>query len=886
MSWIDGVRERLRPLFDRRDLQAEMDEELAWHFAREVERNVRAGMTPRAARRAARASMGGAVRPGADVRAVWRGYELGGLGHELRLAIRRLRRRPGFTAVATATLALGIGANTVIFSLVRSVLLRPLPYEKPDRLAFIWSPSLDTETWLSERELLEYRSALSIFADLAAYEDFEATLTEDGDPEQVAAASVTGNALPVLGIGTIDGRGFRPEEDLPGASPVAILGYDLWRRRYGGDEGIVGRQIMVDGVRHTVVGVLPRGARLPLDYRFERPSELFVPARIDETADLAWGNRGSYLFGRLDDGVSIDRATAEIDAVTDRWIEEGYIPADRVERRALSFDDLLFSEVRRPLMILMAAVGLVLLIACANVAHLLLARSEARRGEVAVAAALGASRGRLARQHLVENGLLATLGAVLGVGLAVLGLRIAVTLAPVGLIRMRGVGMDATVIGFAAALTIATTLIAGLVPALRISGVPLTEALGGTRGADRSGRSGVRRGLVALESALAVILVIGAALLGRSFGQLSRIELGFDGSHVLAAGLTLPEAAYPEAGQVGTFFRALTERVGRLPGVEAAAAVRKIPLGESIGSWTIMLEEPLPDPEEDVEPDWQIVTAGYFDALRLELRRGRFFTGEDRADGRLVAVISDAMAERYWPAGDPIGKRFHLGTADQPWIEIVGVAGDVRHNDVLEQPRIEMYLLHEQWAALQGGGPRRGMNLVVRTAGDPLAVLPAVQRELRSLDPSLPLANPRRMSVITGGALAEERFTTSVFGLFAALALVLAAVGLYGVTAYSTSRRTNELGIRLAMGARRVDVAGLVLRESLVVAGVGVGAGALVALGLTRLLQSQLYGVSAADPVTFVAVPLALLGVAGLAAYLPARRATRIDPVRALRSEG
>jgi putative ABC transport system permease protein len=889
MSWIDGAREKLRPLFDRFGLEAELDEELAFHFEREVEAGRAAGLTRRAARRAARARMGGALRPREDVRSQWKGLELGGLGQEFRLGLRRLRRNPGFTLVAVTTLALGIGANTAMFSLVRSVLIRPLPYPEADRLVLVWDPDLDVDTWLSAREVVEYREAMRDLVDLAAYTDFEISLTGDAEPERVPGAAVTGNALGTLGVRPLLGRVFSPEEDLPGAAQVAILSYDLWQRRYRGDPTIVGRAITGNGQSFRIIGVLPPVFRLPLDFRLERPTELFVPAAIDETANLPWGSRSYFVFGRLTPHSTSAAATGGLRTAWSRWIEAGIVDDDRGRfyRQAVPLGDFLLADLRTPLLILLSAVGFILLIACANVSHLILARAEARRPEVAVAAALGATRRRLARQLLVENGLLAALGTAFGIALAVLGLRAAVALTPVTLIRLRGVELDATVLAFAGVLGVATTLLAGLAPALRLSRMPLTVALDGTRGSDRSGgRRRARRWLVAVESALAVILVIGAALLGRNLAQLSRIDLGFVPEDVLTAEVTLPAAAYPDAEQVTAFFRSLVDRVERIPDVVSAGAARLLPLSATIGNWSVTLEKPLSDPSESVSPDWQVVTPGYFETMRVELREGRFLADEDGSTGRLVAVIDETMAARYWPGESALGKRFHLGTADQPWVEVVGVTGAVHHNGVVERPRIEMYLPHAQWPAIQGGGgPRRTMALVVRTNGDPLAVLPAVRRELGELDASIPLANPRPMSSIARGALAGQRFTTALLGLFGGLALLLAAVGLYGVTSYSTSRRTNELGIRMALGASQGAVGRMVVGEAVAVAGGGVIVGAIGAAWLTRFLSSQLYAVSRLDPTIFLAVPVVLLAVAGLAAYVPARRATRIDPVGALRSE-
>ncbi len=888
MSWIEALRERLRPVFDRERLQAEMDEELAFHLEREVERNVASGMSPRQARRAARARMGGAIRPRESVRRLWRGIELGGLGQESRLAARRLARRPAFTLVAVLTFGLGIGATTAIFSLVRGVLIRPLPYPDADRLVMIWNASRSRETWFSERELLEYERATSSFERLGAYTTLDVNLTEDAEPERITAGALTAGALSILGAHAVVGRAFTTEEDQPGRNDVALLSHELWQRRYGGDPDVVGRALTANGNRLRVLGVLPPDFRLPADYRAERPAELFVPLAIDRTADLPWGSRSFHIVGRLLPGVTPEAASADVRAAGRAWERAGYVDNidGRLDRDAVPFDEFLLADMRTPLFLLMGAVAFMLLIACANVAHLLLARAESRRAEVAVSAALGAGRARLVRQFLVESGLLAAAGTALGLAIAAIGMRAVVAVTPIQAIRLRGVELDAGVLAFAGLLTIATTLLAGLAPALQLSRVDLVAAMGGTRGADRAGgRRRVRRLLVMGETALSLVLVIGAVLLGRSLASLRSIDLGFRPARVLAFDLALPASSYPESERVDDFYRTLLGRISELPGVERAGAARLVPLRGSIGTWSVTLEDRAPEPGEEFEPAWQIVTPGYPETMGIERVAGRSIESSDRADAPLVAVVSRTMADRFWPGEDPLGKRFHLGTLDQPWIEVVGVVRSPRHNAVVEDPRVEMYIPHAQWPVVTGGGVQRGMSVVVRTEGDPLAVLPAVRRIVREMDASLPIAEARRLDDVAAEALAEPRFTSLMLGLFAALALALAAIGLYGVTSYAASRRTNEMGIRLALGAGRSNVTRLVLRDALGTVMAGVALGGLGALWLTRFLAGQLYGVSRLDPFTFVAVPALLLCVAAVAAYLPARRAARVSPVNALRAE-
>lgn len=888
MSWIDAWRERLRPVFGRGRLTDELDEELAYHFEREVEAQTAKGLDPREARRVAHARMGGAVRPSLRIRSLWSGFELGGLLQELRLATRRLRRQSGFSAIAIVTLGLGIGASTAVFSLVRSILIRPLPYPDADRLAVIWSHDRSVETHMSDRELLEYRLAARTFDGIAAYTDFEASLTEDAEPERVPAAAVTANALELLGARPTLGRVFRAEEDAPGADAVVLLSDELWQRRYGGDPAVVGRPMTVNGRRRTIVGVLPPRFRLPLDYRLDRPTELMVPLAIDESGSLPWGSRYLSLFARLRPGVTPEAASADLRGVARSWVEQGHIAAfeSRYERDAVPIGTFLAADVRTPLLILLGAVGFMLLIACANVAHLLLARADARRSEVAVAAAMGAGRLRLARQFLTEAGLLAGAGAVAGLAIAWVGVRVSVLAAPVALFRLRGVGLDSGVLLFAGSLAVAATLIAGLAPAVDLSRVNLAGAIGGVRGADHGrGRRRVRRALVAAEAGLALVLAIGAVLLARSLGELRAIDVGIDGEGTIAFSLTLPAASYPDAAGVEDFVLELTDRIASLDGVASVGAARLLPLESDIGTYTITVEGREPAPGEDVAGAWQVATAGYIETLGIEMAEGRPLAATDVRGAPLVALVSRAMGGRYWPGESALGKRIHLGTADQPWATVVGVFVAPHHNDILEEPRAEMIFPHAQWNEA-GAGPRRDMSWVVRAVDpDPTVLVPTIRQQVRAMDASLPVADVRRVDEILANALAEPRFTAKLLGGLALLSVLLAGIGLYGVTSYATRRRTNEMGIRLALGARGGDVARLVLRDALISVAVGVAIGGAAAMWLTRFLAGQLYGVSRLDPVTFVAVPAVLLLVGALAAFLPARRAAAVSPVSALRAE-
>jgi predicted permease len=869
-------------------MEREIDDEFAFHIEREIEQLRAAGMSDADARRAAQLRFGGAVRYREEVRESWTG-RLGRLGADVRQGFRRTRRRPGLAIVGVLTLALGIGANTAIFSLVRSTLFRPLPYGDAGELVIFWQRSGDLadDTWTSLREVVEYRRSVDVFREIAAYTRAPVNLAER-EPERVLAAYVTGNLFGALKAPALLGRTIGPDDARLGIERVVVLGHGVWQRQFGGRPDIVGATIRVSGQPVRVIGVMPPEFKLPLDYREPRPTEVFLPNPIDTSRELAWGNRSYFIVARLAEGVTLGRAAAAVRDAHARWKQEiAELADDDFEARVpLPLRDLLFRDVGRSLTLIFAAVGLLLLIACANVAHLLLAGGDARRRELATQAVLGATRGRLATQLLAENLALAAGGAMLGVGVGYAIVQAAMRWAPINAIRSAGVSLDATVLLFTAIVAVVATFVAGVAPALSLSRASLGDALAGARAVTDVVRARPRRLLVIGEMALSVVLVLSAALIARSYAELRAIDLGFNTAKVVTLRVDLPPAEYQADGRANRFFRDVLNRFAAVPGVEAAGAVRVLPLSATIGNWSITLEHRATLPGEDPNGDWQVVTAGYFEAMRMRMRSGRTIQLRDDESAPLVAVVSETMAARYWPDQDPIGKRFRLGTGDTPWIEIVGVAADIRHNTVVETPRAEMYIPHPQWPrATNGGQQRYGMTLVARTSGDPEATLARLRSEIRELDRFLPVSDARTMDDVAAAALAAPRFATMLLGSFAFLALVLAAIGLYGVVSFVTAARTREIGVRLALGARPGAVCLLLLGDNLRVAAIGVGLGLLGSLWATQLLSGQLYGITALDPVTFAAAPALLLLVALVASYLPARRATVTSPVDALRLE-
>jgi len=807
-------------------------------------------------------------------------------------AMRRLAHRPAFTGVAVLTLALGIGANAAIYSVIRGVLLLPLPYADPGRVAVVVNTRPgENQSWISEPEALEYREGVSGFEHFAVWSNGTANIASgSGDPERVVSASVSAGMFDVLGVPPAAGRYFTEEEWRRGGPPVVVLGYGLWQRRFGADPDIIGTDVIVNGNARTVVGVLPRGVKLPLDYETTAATELYVPLPLQR--DSLLGERGShYLFGvaRLRDGATLERANAELETITRRWVEDGVIHAQaQLGAEARPLADVVVGGVRPMLFVLAGAVGFVLLIACANVANLLLARAEERRREIAVRASLGASRVRILTQLLVESGMLALFGGVLGVIIAVFGVRALVGLDAAGIPRIDEIRIDGAVLAFAAFASLAAAVLFGALPSLQLSRPDLnTDLREGGRGSTGSRtRQRFRRTLVVAQLALSVVLLIGAGLMIRTFAALRRIDLGFDDTRVLTAELTLPLRDYEDAVRVESFFAGVIEELRATPGVERAAAGRLLPLTGEIGDWTITLEDRPYRPEENPNGDWQIVTDGYFETMGIRLLEGRLFDRRDRRGAPPVAVVNRTMAETYWPGGRALGSRFHLGTSpDRPWITIVGVVDDVRHNAAAEGPRTEMYLPHAQWSEASLTSPRRTMVLVAKTAGDPLLLVPALRDIVRRRDPAVPLSAVRTLENIVADEFSGTRFTMLLLAIFAAVALTLAAVGVYGVISYGVAQRSHEIGIRMALGATRGDVLRLVVGGGAALAATGIVLGVGGAFAVSRLLESIVYGVDPLDPVTFAAVPALLAGIGLTACWLPARRAASIPPGTALRSD-
>jgi len=796
---------------------------------------------------------------------------------DVRYGLRRLSKSPGFTIVAAGALALGIGANTAIFSVVNAVLLRPLPYPAPDELVQVWEtrPRQNmASVEASPNEFLAWAAEGRSFRHLAAVDFANYNLTGRGEPERVTAALVSAEYFPAFGVAPAAGRAFLAEEDQPGKENVVVLTHDFWQTRFGGDPSVLDQTVSLDGAACAVVGIMPRGFRLPQDAKLARPIAFAPEARTRA------GSHYLQVFGRLAGGVTREQAGAELSGIAAR-LEQTFASTNAGHGVVLvPLREQLVGDVRPALLVLLGAVGLVLLIACANLANLLLARAEGRRKEVAVRAALGASRWRIVRQLLAESVLLAAAGGGLGLLLAVWGVDLLVSLDPAGVQRVGEVALDAGVLAFTVALSLATGLVFGLAPALQASKTDFVETLKeGGRSSTGPARAGRLRGaLVVSEVALTLVLLVGAGLLVKSFARLLDVDPGLDPRGVLTLDLSLPPAKYAERRQVAAFYERLLGEVAALPGVEVAGAVSVLPLGGDDNSNFVEIEgRPPLAPGQALRAGRRNASPDYFRALRVPLKSGRALAPSDAADAPPAAVINEAMARAFFPGEDPVGKRLRTGD-NNPWVTIVGVVGDVRHRGLDVDTRPEMFFPHAQ-------SPSRQMSLVVRSGGDPLALVGAVRERVRAVDKDQPVGNVKTMEAWVAESVASRRFAVLLLAAFALVAAGLAAVGIYGVVSYGVAQRTHELGLRLALGAQRSDVLRLVIRQGMKMTLVGAAVGLAAALALTRLMAGLLYGVSATDPLVFAGVALLLVAVALLACYVPARRATRVDPMVALRHE-
>ena len=806
------------------------------------------------------------------------------LAQDLRYGLRMLWKSPAFTSIAVLALALGIGANSAIFSVVNTVLLRPLPYKNPDQLMMVWEDATQQGfpfNTPSPANFLDWRQQNTVFESMAAMAQRSFNLTGAGEPERFDGRRVSANLFALLGVQPVVGRSFLPEEDQPG-SRVVILSEGVWKRRFGGDPAILGRPISLDGESYSVVGVMPASVDMPTIEGWQ--DQLWVPIAFDSEEAAMRGNHYLEVIARLKSGVTQEQAQAEMTTIA-RRLEQQYPESNtNVGIRLKALHDQKVGNIKPALLVLLAAVGFVLLIACANVANLLLARAAARQKEIALRLAVGASRSRLMRQFLTESVLLALIGGAFGLMLSVVGLGILKTFMPASIAQAQEIGIDPKVLLFTGLVSLVTGLIFGLAPATQASHFNLNDTLkegGRDSGASRKGNR-IRNVLVISEVAVSFILLIGAGLLISSFLNLLKLDPGYRAENLLTAKIMLPENKYPDTAKRVAFFQELLRRVQALPGVESAAAGSNLPLTYHGDSMPIGVEG-IPDPPPGQTPDviYRTVSPGYFNTMGIRIVQGRDFTPQDRLESVRVAVISEKTARHYWPGESPIGKRLKPGstTAQGPWREVVGVVEDVRQNDFAAEPKMQMYFSYEQVVTLTPNA------LVVRTKVDPLSLATAVRDAVLAIDKDQPVSNIRSMEEIVSTAVARQRFSTMLLGIFAVLALVLAAVGIYGVMSYTVAQRTREIGIRIALGAQRGDVLKMTVMQGMKLVVLGVAIGLVAAVVLTRVMASLLFGISATDPLTFISISAVLLAVAVVASYIPALRATRVDPMVALRSQ-
>jgi putative ABC transport system permease protein len=906
-DWTGHLRPRLAPLQLSGGREAEIIEELSQHLDQRYEDLRAGGATDPEARRLAieellepealarqmrplrQAHVPPPITPGAPTT-----FLLAGLWKDLRYALRMLRKQPAFSAAAVLTLALGLGASTAIFSLIDAALLRALPFPDSNQLVVIWADSPARKPGSpfpppANADVAEWRGHTDSFARIAAFAPRAADLADGGDPERVGAAGVTAGFFETLGVTPLLGRTLAPDEEMHGSPPVALISHGLWQRHFGGDPALVGKRVSINGDKRTIIGILPpdfdfpRRAEWPAFSPFASRTEVWLPlafrAQDDGTGWSNWQSRNErslIVIGRLKPGASLRQAQGEMDAFAVRRAHDYPDTHKDSNVKIVPLREQLAGHSYKSLLILFGAVSLLLLIACVNVANLLLARGVARQQEIAVRAALGAGRGRLIRQLLTECLLLAALATGFGLLVAEACLRVFLILNPLTYSRLDEASLDPVALGFAAFIALVTSAVFGLVPALQASRFDLRTSLHeGSRGGDGAVRERVRAWLVTTEVAFALVLLTTAGLMVRSFLRVQAVQPGFRSDSVLVFDVQLPSRYSNGASQV-MVFQQLAARLEALPAVRAAGAIGYLPLGGggNWGSFTVEGEPPVrPGSEPKAERCW--VTQGYFAAMGIPIRQGRVFTGRDTADQPRVVVINETLARQFFSSRDPLGKRVRAGGA---WRTVVGVVFDAKSGSLEREAGPQLYLPHAQW-------PWPAMTVVLHTDGNPLALASAARSELKALDALLPAANVRTMEQVVSNAASSRRFNMALLAFFAVAALLLTMMGIYGVVAFLVGRRSREIGIRMAMGAQRGDILRLVLRQGMKPVAIGSLGGLVGSLAASRLIASQLYGVSSSDPLTLTSIVALLVAAALLACWLPACRATKVHPMEALRSD-
>ncbi len=885
MTW----RKQLR--FWRSIVSEDVDDELHFHFEMRVRDLIAAGWTEAAAREEAMQRFGEftAVRDACiaiDTRRrerVERREVMGHMKQDLRFAFRTLRKSPGFTLLAVLCIGLGVGVTSTILSAVNAILIRPLPYQNPEELVAVYSWATATgerRVNISHPDYLSWRDDNRTFAQLGMWTWDVMAFSGDGEPERLDGAMVTSNLFPLLGVQPLLGRGFSPEEEQPNGPRVVVLSHALWQRRYGGQRDLVGRTITVNGFPTQVIGVMPPGFAFPDRGQAWRPL-------VVEGNGLSRANRFyAGALGRLKPGVTIQQAQQDLDVISAR-LEKAYAKDNEGWRaETIPLHEDLVGEMRRPLLIFLGAVGCVLLIVCANVANLMLTRGAGRQREIAVRAAIGADRGRLVRQLITESLVLAALGGVVGLGIAAAGIKLYGLAVPSGLPWYISLRLDGTTLLATLGLSALTGVLFGVVPAFRSTAVNLTGALrDGSAGAGEGrGKHRLRSTLVVAEVTLSVVLMIGAGLLLRSYAALQATTLGFDRAQVLSFRLSLPQLKYDSPDKRRNFYASLFDRIKAVPGVETAGSGQGIPFsGWNVQAYLSMDGQPPRPRGQELDAHYQRITPDFFPALGIPILKGRGMSAADRDTANPVAVINETLARQAFPGEDPIGKRIKRGAATdpEPWFTVIGVARDFRHYRLPRPMGPAMYLAFNEV-------PGYTQTVVVRTAAsvsDPMSLAPRMLGILKELDAEIPAYEMQTLAQAMDRSLWRQRLQGQVIGLFAALGMILAAIGIYGVISYGVAQRTREVGVRMALGASRSEVVGLVLRQGMLLVGIGLVLGLIAGFGVSRALTNLLYGIGPTDLVSFVGVPLVLGVVALLASWLPARRASRVDPLIAMRSD-